>query len=276
LEFYSIEAFRVVGFSRFQKDFEILHKTYVEVKEVLENKVDSKETITETVVTTSVRQRFKTDLTQVSFQQNIDTYASKIASNLLPTGKEATAFDRIRKVLAVTDPKVVTEAISSLLGGFVIVFATLQSQIVQAMTLGSSLGDTLLAPFKENLLKIAEQKLPADLFKWADPALFYITRSIGIAIAIMLKRTILMANICSKAGELIMNGLPKMEARLFKTEMFKLEPQTVSAAVSIISLFGVAKQIVIGYDLPWLLWLFAVPLLISEIFFTLVSVMKIF
>jgi len=178
-------------------------------------------------------------------------------------------FAKIRKVLSAIDPILVTTSFSSLFAAILAVIATLQSQFVQALTLGCSMGDIVLRPIRVILLQKAKENIPDDLNRWTEPLLIFMTRAAGIMFALFLRHTILTFNLCSKSAELILAGLQE-KGYIPENAPF------IGTSILMISVVGFAKQIILGASLPIILWIPAIPFLIFEFAIGIVAVARIF
>jgi len=192
--------------------------------------------------------------------------AEKLLENLTGGQQQHSGFLKFRKVLSKVDPMLVTASFSSLFSAIIAVVATLQSQFVRALTLGSSMGDMILKPFKEVLLKKAKENIPADLNKWSEPLLTYATRAIGIAIALSLRHTILTFNLCSKSADLIVEGLKEKGVTVPLSNFI----------IFIVAVLGFIKQLLYGSSLPLLLWFIAIPFLVLEFVVGVLAVARLF
>jgi len=257
----AIEAFRVVGFQKIKADLIVLYEAFLSTRKALAEQDACKKGAP--IEGTAIKRR------KYQEEPEEENQGSQFVQKITSTLTENENFMKIRRVLGSIDPNIVTQSLSSLGAGIVAVVATLQSQFVQALTLGCSVGDMILTPFRDYITKKAQEKLPEDINRWTEPALKYASRGIGVMIALMLRQTILTFNLCSKSAELILYGLQEK----------KLIPKNASfagTAVFAIAGIGFMKQILFGASLPLLLWIPAIPILIIELIVSTISVMKVF
>jgi len=288
----AVEAFKIVGFTKIKDDLIILYHSLRDVHIALS---DDDEEAKKNPPKPPVKVLNRTSTTQPTGstvrnrqehfgrtnQDHAET-ANQIVANLGATvleaalpqsstkGKSSSNPSKIRKVLGSVDPQLVSRATTDLLTGMVAVVATLQSQFIQALTIGCSLGDMVLNPCKTILEEKIKHLLPPDLKKWASPFLFYTCRTIGIIVAIMLRKTILTASLCTRSAELILSGLQD------RNILPKKESKMTSIFVMVIAFGGVAKQVLLGSSLPAILWILFTPFFFLELFFYTIAIFRIF
>merc|ERR1711916_376650 len=141
----TIEAFRMTGWDTTKNCFLSLWEDYKIVKAAYEkdNLVDA-----DNDGTYDVLQRSKKDLTT----------------------------RKIRLILRTANPVTIQSAIGGINAGVIAVVATLRVQFAESITLGASIGSTLIKFSEKTLHPALEAAIPAEYAKWIDPVLHYCGR----------------------------------------------------------------------------------------------------
>jgi len=179
--------------------------------------------------------------------------------NRKPTNaKIKTATAKFKRILKVVDPQEVSSSLAGLVSGILSVLATLTITVAQAIIIGATLGDTFYGLVEFYIKPLLFQLVSPPFKKWAPPFVAYVFKFVGIVIAYFFGSWVMTLTICARGGNLVISGLqasairnghplPEDKLTQFRHYLF------------LISLFGVLKQIIIGYSLPTIFWLLLFP-----------------
>jgi len=174
-----------------------------------------------------------------------------------------TATTKIKRILKAVDPKQVSSSAVGLVSGILSVLATLTVTVAQAITIGSSLGDTFYSLVESFIKPYILQVVPREFQKWVYPLVAYGFKLVGILIAYFFAKWILTLTICTKGGQLILMGVQASWSRLGQPLQEERMAQ-LGQILFVVSILGVVKQFFLGYDLPNLLMIFLFPFAMFE------------
>ena len=195
-------------------------------------------------------------------------------------------------VMKAIDPEQVGAALKGIGAGFFAVLATLKVKFAEQITLGYSIGEMLerfshilsvddhleahLAPAQdyhdpEPKTTLDSKALVGDgLKKWVSPVVSTICRCLGVLLGLLLSKVVWACHCSLRGGDLMVYGgiILATHFGLLPAE----EAETPSAKTDIVAhgfkvgcgVLGFWWQLASGFSLPWVLWLFAMPLNILE------------
>jgi len=163
----------------------------------------------------------------------------------------------------VVDPNQVSSSVVGLVSGALSVLATLTVTVAQAITIGSSLGDTLYSLVEYYIKPVIEQAVPRAFQKWVLPLVVYAFKLVGIIVAYVFARWVMTLTICTKGGELMLVGL-QAAAQRNRYPLSEEKLSTLGQLLFLFSIIGVLKQAIFGYSLPAIIRLFLFPFIAFE------------
>jgi len=231
----ALEAFRVVGYEQLKKHIAHLYESFLKAKSAYVKDLSEK-------------------------KKKDSSSSSEEATVLLPKKEEQllTFVAKLANVAQAVDPELVTRSAAALGAGLLAVIATLQSKLAQVLVLGTSFADVLVKPLLAHSSELLTNSLPKEYHKWVIPALSFLSKAVGIMIAFFLQRWILIMNLCFQSTKWIIDAL--ITLNLVPPEFHdKLQHTYYPLAI-----MGLIKQLLWGFDLPFLLYLPLLPLLVFE------------
>jgi len=174
--------------------------------------------------------------------------------------KLLSAATKVKRVLKVVNPDQISASAAGLTSGILGVIATLKVPLAQAVTLGSSLGDTFNGQVQYYVHTYLLPRVPLDFQRWVLPFSKYGFKLVGIIIAYLATKWILAVTVCTRGGDLILQGIQEMTGILETDERMTLFGKIVLG----LSVLGFTKQLILGYELPMVLWVFLSPVLVIE------------
>jgi len=170
----AVEAFRMCGYSRSSKAFNMLKEQYKAAADAMEkdNDVDA----------------------DGDGKKDVDGLDNK------------QLFARKMKIaLKTCDPEDLSDGFQGLYAGFLAVVATLQIRFARVLTLGNSLGDGIHR-LVHGLEPQLEEAASPEFKKWVPKVVRYVCKSVGVMLAWMVQRVIFGFTSAMKGGQMIVRG----------------------------------------------------------------------
>jgi len=174
--------------------------------------------------------------------------------------KLLSATAKIKRVIKVVNPEQVSESFAGLTSGILGVIATLKVPLAQSITLGSSLGDTVYGQVHYYIQLYLVPRVPLEFQKWVFLFAKYGFKLIGIFIAYMATKWMLAITVCTRGGDLILQGIQDT----FGVPTTDQRMTLVGKVILCLSVLGFTKQLIMGYQMPFLLWILLSPVLVME------------
>jgi len=216
-----IEAFRLLGLELLKQSLENLYDSFIRARAALEKDNDE------------------------------DAAVDEIS--ILKPGPLKDLVVKMRSILRAVDPEKVSTSLTLIGTGFITALATLQSQAAQTITMGASISALAISPFEGLLEQRLKDNVPAEYKRWAEIALSYTTKTVGITLAYLFQPWILITNLSMKSAVMIVEGL--IESSAVPEEYI----DKVRLATPGVAVVGVLWQLFYGSNLPFLFWIFLWP-----------------
>merc|ERR1712065_65708 len=126
--------------------------------------------------------------------------------DVLQLSKKDLTTRKLRLILRTANPVTIQSAIGGINAGVIAVVATLRVQFAESITLGASIGSTLIKFSEKTLHPALEAAIPAEYAKWIDPVLHYVCQAIGVSIAYSIQRVISTFHAAIRGGYLAAKG----------------------------------------------------------------------
>lgn len=168
--------------------------------------------------------------------------------------------------LKTVDPKRVTGALAGINSGFLAVAATLKLQFAKAITLGSSIASMLDKPATKYLLPIIEQSLPEDYKRWGKPIMDYTISSIAISFAWTIQRVVSCFHSASRGGLMFSRNFIEYLNHMKYLKLNTEDTQLDEVVGYFMAFLGISFQLTRGFNLPFPVNLFLLPLTFLEWF----------
>uniref|UniRef100_A0A7S0T5G8 Uncharacterized protein n=1 Tax=Erythrolobus madagascarensis TaxID=708628 RepID=A0A7S0T5G8_9RHOD len=180
--------------------------------------------------------------------------------------KKQLAARKLGVILRAVDPQKLATALEGLTQAWIAIIATLRIKFAQAITLGTSIGNTLHRYVTPFVLKFTKPLVPREYARWLPVILQYTFRYIGVSIAFWLVRIVSALFMGMKGAELFTIGLVQYFVRhgQLSADVFDTGSPILSAGFAVIALFGAWWQISRNFSLPFPLNILLLPLSIAE------------
>lgn len=170
-----------------------------------------------------------------------------------------------RKLLLVArtvDPAALNHSLTTMSAGTLAVVASLKLTFARTLSLGSSLGNTLLKPASRRLTPVLKAAVDPEFHKWIQPAIAYGCKAVAVSLAFWLQRIISAVHSAINGGQMFTTALCRY---LNKNGVISFDPDNSNLdemAGYIIAAVGLYFQLF--YGTPFLLSLLLTPFTISE------------
>merc|ERR1712065_31464 len=186
--------------------------------------------------------------------------------DVLQLSKKDLTTRKLRLILRTANPVTIQSAIGGINAGVIAVVATLRVQFAESITLGASIGGTLIKFSEKTLHPALEAAIPAEYAKWIDPVLHYVCQAIGVSIAYSIQRVISTFHAAIRGGYLATKGILHYCGRRGFAPAAKVEEGSMiyTAMALGIAALGFLFQISSFFGLPFPLNILFFPVSIVE------------
>ena len=186
--------------------------------------------------------------------------------DVLQLSKKDLTTRKLRLILRTANPVTIQSAIGGINAGVIAVVATLRVQFAESITLGASIGSTLIKFSEKTLHPALEAAIPAEYAKWIDPVLHYVCQAIGVSIAYSIQRVISTFHAAIRGGYLATKGILHYCGRRGFAPAAKVEEGSMiyTAMALGIAALGFLFQISSFFGLPFPLNVLFFPVSIVE------------
>jgi len=172
---------------------------------------------------------------------------------------------RLSKLAKVLDPEKVTEGLAGVSTGAIAVVGSLQSSLARCLTIGASLSDLVLRPYKANFVAFATRVLSPEYHKWIEPGFSYGSKLLGFWVAYFIQQWLLIYSTALRGTDLLLSGLKQY----IPPEQYEV----MSKITTIIASVGLLKQIFYGYKMWFIFRVVLFPVFILEWLLSLIAVL---
>mmetsp|Transcript_5785 Transcript_5785/g.19704 ORF Transcript_5785/g.19704 Transcript_5785/m.19704 type:complete len:323 (+) Transcript_5785:66-1034(+) len=228
------EAFRITGWERSKRGFEILSESYARARDA-SAKDDAADDDADGVP----------DAMQIPLR---DLVARKTTI-----------------LLKATRPDDLAEALSGMYGGLAAVVATLRVQFAQTVTFGVAIADSVAERVAGPAEAAINARIPEEYSKFAPILLRSLLRALGVSLAFALRRFAAAGAFAARGAQLLARGTLAVASRTGRVsaetaadEAFRSQLQAAFAAA------GIAVQLSLGFGAPFPFNVLFMPLSVFE------------
>lgn len=166
--------------------------------------------------------------------------------------------------LKTVDPEVVASALTAINTGLMAVIATLKLQFAMAITLGTSIADTMQKPALKYLSVPLQKLLTADYERWAEPIIVYMVKCMAISVAWTLQRMLSAFHSAIRGGQMVTRNLMEYLSEMNILHINHKETNLDETLGYGLAVIGFVVQLSWGFKLPFLLSILLLPVSMAE------------